>query len=127
MMAVALGPYFHGGVRKLKVGERILPPKNTGAASNADYGGEGVTRRDRVYLHVDVDQARLYACMYPPNGRGWVYEAEPLGDIELDPDYKGPPGESISCPRARVVRVVERNVLKWQGLGPLELARRLGA
>jgi hypothetical protein len=40
--------YFHGGNRKLQVGDYILPPSETGASGMADLNP--LCRRDRVYL-----------------------------------------------------------------------------
>lgn len=109
---------YHGGVRRLKVGERILPPKNTGAPAAGDFGAyaEGVYRLDRVYLTVDLDCARLYALLYPPRGKGWVYEVEPIGDAEVDPYWLGESGGSVCAPAARIVRVIERDVRTLHGL-----------
>jgi hypothetical protein len=117
--------YYHGGARKLdgSRGGLILPPSRTGAQSLADYGGEGVTRRDRVYLHVDPEAARLYACMTP--GGGDLYLVEPIGEVERDPDWLGSAGESICAPAARIVRVVERRVRSFQGLSQRQVAAYL--
>lgn len=117
--------YFHGGVRRLRASESVLPPRNTGAPSLASFGGDGVTRRDRVYLTTDPDVAAFYALMFPPRGKGWVYEVEPVGAIELDPDWLGEPGESIAVPFARVIRVVERDVRAWHGLTARQATRQL--
>lgn len=92
--------YFHGGPRGLR---EILPSEITGAPSCASYGGAEVCRRDRVYLTTIYKQALIYAAMHP-SGNGVVYEVEPVGVVELDPDYNGPPGESVSAVSARVLR-----------------------
>lgn len=114
------GPFFHGGVRGLRRGGVILPPRITGVPSNADYGAEGVCRRDRVYLVDELDQARIFAILAPPVGHGDVYEVEPLGEQEPDPDYSGP-GECLQAELAKVVRVVERRVQTVQGLSMEEV------
>ena len=106
---------YHGGVRNLKVGDRILPPKNTGAHSTAAFGAGSVCRLDRVYLTSDADAAGLFALLYP-RGKGRVYEVEPLGLVEADPDWLGEPGGSVCAPAARVIAIVERNVRVWNGL-----------
>ncbi len=93
--------YFHGGFPRLRVGEFVLPSSVTGAHSTADHGAEGVCRRDRVYLTTDLQAAKVFAAMFP-NGRGWVYQVEPDGELEPDPDCKDP-GFSFQCERARVV------------------------
>lgn len=119
------GPLYHGGARRLDRVGLILPPARTGARSLADFGGAGVTRRDRVYLTADLDVAQMYALMV---GRGDVYEVEPLGPLERDPDYLGPADTpSFETPMARILRVLERNVSRWQGLTVDEVAAVLTA
>jgi hypothetical protein len=68
-----------------------------------------VIQRDRVYLTSDPDEACVFAAMNPSGMLGWVYEVEPFGDTEPDPDYTGP-ASVVSCTRARVRRVVRRDV-----------------
>ncbi len=102
--------WFHGGVRDLKPGDMLLPPSETGNATLQQYadrldGGE-VMRRDRVYLTRDPDAAATYAMVLP---YGDVYEAEPQGAVEPDPDCRVP-GYGIQCERAVVTRVVRRRV-----------------
>jgi hypothetical protein len=122
----APGPFYHGGVRRLHRGGVLLPPCRTGAPSSSEYGAAHVHRRDRVYLTPVLEHARFFALLAPPRGCGDVYEVEPLGELEPDPDYQGPPeGASVAVPMARVVRVVERRVSDVQGLGPREVAALL--
>jgi len=98
--------YFHGGYGGLKEGGILLPPSITGAKSCADYGAGHVCRRDKVYVSVDVEDARLVAALTPA---GKVYQVEPLGDVSPDPDCNIP-GVSFECDRARVIRVVPRRI-----------------
>jgi hypothetical protein len=99
------GPrYWHGGPEGRGVGEFLLPPAETGAryttgALACDAGA--VYRRDRVYVTTDRNAARIFAASWP---RGVVYEVEPVGDLEPDPDCSEP-GLSFACARARVLRV----------------------
>lgn len=117
------GPLYHGGARRLDRVGLILPPARTGALSLAEYAP--VTRRDRVYLTADTLVAHMYALMV---GRGDVYEVEPLGEIEPDPDYRGSADTpSFQTPMARIVRVVARNVTRWQGLTAEEVTAFLSA
>lgn len=116
--------YFHGGVRRLRVGDRILPPEQTGALSVADVRSapddmkteiDRVHRRDRVYLTTILDAARLWAGLHVGGDArrgGSVYRVEPEGEIEHDPDYLSDDGGSIACPSAVVVAVVEVGVLR---------------
>lgn len=98
--------YFHGGVPDLGPGDLILPPDESGSPTTADYGAALVCRRDRVYLGSDVSIAVVYTAMHPSN-RGGLYEVEPIGDVEPDPDWAGEPGLSVAAPRARVVAVID--------------------
>jgi hypothetical protein len=75
--------YFHGGNRKLHVGDYILPPATTkvevmGGWRNPNY------RNDRVYLAINREVAHEYASASP---KPVVYEAIPE-EIEADPDFQ---------------------------------------
>jgi hypothetical protein len=98
--------YFHGGYGKLAVGDMVLPPSETRAASNAEYGASHVCRRDRVYVTSNPDAAFMWAAL-SPCGSGAIYEVVPLGGLAADPDCSEP-GLSFECERARVVRIVHR-------------------
>lgn len=97
--------YYHGGYSGLRPGDYILPPSQTGAACASDYGAESVHRRDRVYLTTNKYDAVFFSYIHPSQ-RGPVlhfYEADPIGDVEPDPDCTEP-GLSFQCGRARIVR-----------------------
>lgn len=96
--------YFHGGFPGLKPGNFILPPTLTKAPSCSQFGATGVHRTDRVYLCTHQIGALIYAVLYP-TGKGVVYECEPVGEVEPDPDWTGPAGVSVQVEKARVVRV----------------------
>lgn len=104
---------YHGGVRGLNFGARLLPPDETGVVSSrevADRAGiEGaeVIRTDRVYVTSSADAAYLFAGLYP--GGGDVYEVLVEGDVETDPDCTSA-GLSWECASARVVGVLARGV-----------------
>ena len=115
------GPYYHGGTRTLGRGRLLLPPSRTGAPSSADFGAGAVCRRDRVYITTDLDQARMFAIMAPPKGNGSVYEVEPIGALEADPDYSGS-AECFQVPEARVLLIVEKRVEQVFGCGIAEIA-----
>jgi hypothetical protein len=104
--------YFHGGIPGLKPGQLLLPPNTTGtdrtlATYSEQLADSGHVRRDRVYLTVGRDVAKVYAAFYPD---GALYEVEPDGDTVPDPDC-AVPGVSFECPAARVLRVVDPVVL----------------
>lgn len=121
--------YYHGGLKGLdKRRPAVLrPPAETGyehhlgAVSGVEHPDH---RTDRVYLTTDPDIAKMYALVAHPDG-GSVYEVVPVGDIEHDPDWKGDPGVSVQVPLARIRRVRERRVTRWQGLTAREVVRHL--
>ena len=91
--------YFHGGNRKLRVGDYLLPPTETGVLGTSDLNP--LCRRDRVYLTQSIDGAQFFAsaALSPV-----VYEAVPEGEIEADPDCTEP-GVSIACQKAKIVAI----------------------
>lgn len=95
--------YYHGGPAGRQVGAFLLPPTATRARSLAEFGAAAVCRRDRVYVTTDRNAALLYAAGHR---RGVIYEVEPVGTLEPDPDCNTP-GLSWQCERARVVRVIK--------------------
>lgn len=93
--------YWHGGQAELKAGSLILPPSETGARNMLrEFGTGQVSRADRVYVTTRREGALLYAAMHP--SKGWVYEVEPIGMLEPDPDCREP-GLSWSSARALIV------------------------
>lgn len=104
--------YFHGGIPGLAIGSDLLPPSVTGRTDSTakiarDHFDTDYVREDRVFLGRTVEIASLYAAMYPDPDGGWVYECEPVGAVELDPDYTGDdPSDSVQVERAVVVRVI---------------------
>lgn len=96
--------YYHGGTPILKVGDLVLPSSATGASSTADWGAARVCRRDRVYVATTMAVALIFAAGYP-SGKGRIYEVEPLGALERDPDCSDAQ-LSFQCSRARVLRVI---------------------
>lgn len=96
-------PYYHGGARGRDRGAMLLPPNVTGAPSLSQFGAAGVCRRDRVYVTTNFHAALLYAAA---NRKGVVYQVEPLGELEPDPDCNQP-GLSFQCARAKVLKVIK--------------------
>ena len=95
--------YWHGGRRGIQRGAYILPPNITKAPSLSEFGAAGVHRKDRVYVTTIQAAALLYASGLPG---GVIYECEPLGEIEADPDCTMP-GLSFQCEKARVIRCIK--------------------
>ncbi len=108
--------YWHGGFPGLKPGDLIIPPTESGAArtltgyrSLPGYGADHI-RPDRVHLTTERGSAKAFAAAYP---NGALYQAEPIGEIEADPDA---PDEAIRCERARVISVDDPFV-RWAERG----------
>lgn len=95
---VMITGFYHGGPPGLT---DLLPPSVTGAESSAKSGNYMV-RADRVYVTTSLMAAEMYAAL-SPSMRGVVYEVEPIGVLEHDPDCDTP-GLSFQCERARVIQ-----------------------
>ncbi len=95
--------YWHGGRGGIQRGAYILPPIVTKAPSLSDYGAAGVHRRDKVYVTTSQAAALLYAAGVK---NGMIYECEPSGEIEPDPDCTMP-GLSWQCEKARVIKCIK--------------------
>jgi hypothetical protein len=87
--------YFHGGRAGFKT---ILPPSITGAEQNGGVPNN-VRRKDRVYITTDIPTAILWASQH---SSPMLYEVEPEGAIEVDPDHKGV-DVSFQCEKAKIV------------------------
>jgi len=102
--------FYHGGVKGLKVGDKILPPWITGKSTLLQHAQEidpnGPQRDDKVYITTDKEAAKLFASVYP---NGDVYQVIPGEDIEPDPDCLVP-GLSYQCSVATVKMVVVKDV-----------------
>lgn len=95
--------YFHGGRPGLKPGAFLLPPCVTNAPSLSDYGADEVHRKDRVYVTTNKTVALLFAAGVIG---GVIYECDPVGDLEPDPDCSMP-DISWQCDKAVVIRVIK--------------------
>lgn len=95
--------YWHGGKPGIQRGAFLLPPCITRSASLSEYGAAGVHRRDRVYITTDKNCALIYAAGLK---NGVIYQCEPIGDIEPDPDCNSP-GLSWQCEKARVIKCIK--------------------
>lgn len=108
--------YWHGGFPGLRPGDLILPATESGATNTLTghgpipgYDADHV-RPDRVHLTTERASAKAFAAAYPD---GALYQAEPIGEVEPDPDA---PDEAIRCERARVVTVYDPCV-RWAERG----------
>lgn len=117
--------YWHGGFPGLRPGDFIVSAIESGTTrSLTGYGtqpGYSVdhVRPDRVHLTAERASAKAFAAAYPD---GALYQAEPIGEIEPDPDA---PAEAIRCERARVITVYDPCV-RWaeRGAGWLQSLTR---
>lgn len=100
--------WWHGGPHI--VGTHILPAAVTGVRGTgqitADLPDSATAVDDRkVCVTNNRNAALLFAAAHRTP---WIYEVEPLGDLEPDPDYTpGPDGDpfrSMRCDRALIVR-----------------------
>lgn len=92
---------YHGGPPGLRVGQRILPAKLTGAASTASYGAGGVCDPGKVYVTPEPRAAAIFAAMHP-SGDGRVYKVRTIGEVSYDPDCSEH-GLSYVCEAAVIV------------------------
>lgn len=110
------GPFFHGTKADLRPGDFL----KAGFASN--YRPEIVM--NHIYFTAVADGAGLAAELAPGGREPRVYEVEPTGDFEDDPnvtDKKFPGNPTRSYRSAAPLRVV-REVLDWTRLSPEALA-----
>ena len=110
------GPFFHGTKADLRPGDLLT----AGFASN--YRPEIVM--NHIYFTAVADGAGLAAELAPGDREPRVYEVEPTGDFENDPnvtDKKFPGNPTRSYRGSAPLRVV-REVLDWTRLSPEALA-----
>lgn len=95
--------YFHGGRRGIT---HLLPPSATKEKCSNDYfkNNPMLARRDRVYITTEIACAMMFAA-FDPSLKGVVYEVEPIGEVEIDPDYLGEEKISFQCAEAKIIRI----------------------
>ena len=106
------GPFFHGTKADLRVGELLT------AGFRSNYRPEVVM--NHIYFTALVDGAGLAAELAAGEGAPRVYEVEPVGAYENDPnvtDKKFPGNPTRSYRSAEPLRVV-REVHDWTRLSP---------
>ncbi len=110
------GPFFHGTKADLRPGDLLT------AGFHSNYRPEIVM--NHIYFTAVADGAGLAAELAPGDREPRVYEVEPTGDFENDPnvtDKKFPGNPTRSYRSASPLRVV-REVLDWTRLSPEALA-----
>ena len=106
------GPFFHGTKADLRIGELLT------AGFRSNYRPEVVM--NHIYFTAIVDGAGLAAELAAGKGVPRVYEVEPTGDFEDDPNvtdkkFAGNPTRSYRS--ASALRVI-REVNDWTRLSP---------
>ncbi|ROS22123.1 rifampin ADP-ribosylating transferase [Rathayibacter sp. PhB127] len=106
------GPFFHGTKADLRVGDLLV------AGRRSNYRPEIVM--NHVYFTALADGAGLAAELAPGDAEPRVYEVEPTGSFEDDPnvtDKKFPGNPTRSYRSVEPLRVV-REVHDWTRLTP---------
>jgi len=98
-----MATYYHGGRAGIQRGAFLLPPDITKARSCAEFGAAGICRTDRVYITTSLAAAVLFSA---GSRNGQVYEVEPIGAVEQDPDCLLP-GLSYQVAKARVLKIIK--------------------
>jgi rifampin ADP-ribosylating transferase len=106
------GPFFRGTKAELRPGDLLAPgrPSNFGQRATANF----------VYLTATLDAATWGAELAVGDGPGRIYEVEPTGEFEDDPnltDKKFPGNPTRSC-RTRAPLRVLREIVDWQPHAP---------
>ncbi|WP_421734104.1 NAD(+)--rifampin ADP-ribosyltransferase [Cellulomonas sp.] len=106
------GPFFHGTKADLVVGDLLEPGRgsNYGARITAKF----------VYLTATLDAATWGAELAVGQGRGRIYQVEPTGALENDPNLtdKRFPGNPTRSYRTREPLRVVGEVADWVGHPP---------
>jgi hypothetical protein len=117
--ALEEGPFFHGTIASLSVGDLLT------AGHRSNYRPEIVM--NHIYFTALVDGAGLAAEIAAELAGGHavprVYEVEPTGDFENDPnvtDKKFPGNPTRSYRSAAPLRIV-REITEWRRLTPEQL------
>lgn len=106
------GPFYHGTKAALGVGDVLVP----GYGSNFEEGRVS----NNIYFSATLDAATWGAELAAGEGEGHIYEVEPTGPFEDDPNltnkrFPGNPTRSYRTPHA--LRVVAE-VRDWAGHPP---------
>jgi hypothetical protein len=119
------GPFFHGTCVTLQVGDELVP----GRVSNFHRGRVMNNIYFTALLETAAWGAELAAALAGGNQRGYVYEVEPTGPFEDDPNVtnKKFPGNVTQSYRSRHPLRITRQVHDWQGHDRETLDRMLSS
>ena len=109
------GPFYHGTKADLEIGDFLNPNYNS------NYGsGE---KANFVYMSATMNAAIWGAELAQGEGSGHIYQVEPTGAIENDPNLtdKKFPGNPTRSYRSKAPLQVVGEVLNWQGHSAEEL------
>ncbi len=117
--ALDLGPFYHGTKAHLNPGDLLKP----GFSSN--YGER--KKANFIYFTATMDAAIWGAELAVGDERGRIYQVEPTGDFENDPNLtdKKFPGNPTRSYRTRHPLRVVGEVLEWEGHSPEVLQNML--
>ncbi|MGX9670836.1 NAD(+)--rifampin ADP-ribosyltransferase [Mycobacterium sp. HM-7] len=106
------GPFFHGTKAELRVGDHLT------AGFRSNYRPEVVM--NHIYFTALRDGAGLAAELAAGDGAPRVYEVEPTGEFENDPNVtdKKFPGNPTRSYRSTAPLQVVREVTDWTRLTP---------
>ena len=110
------GPFYHGTKADLKPGDSLRPHhiSNYRRREESNY----------VYMTATIDAAVWGAELAVGDGRGRIYQVEPTGDFENDPNLtdKKFPGNPTRSYRTKAPLKIMGEVFDWKGHAPEELA-----
>lgn len=117
--ALDAGPFFHGTKAELKPGDLLEP------SYRSNYGER--RKANFVYLTATLDAAVWGAELAAGDMPGRIYQVEPTGAFENDPNLtdKKFPGNPTRSYRTRQPLRVVAEVLDWQGHAPEVLQHML--
>ena len=107
------GPFFHGTRVALQIGDELVP----GHVSNFHPGRVMNSIYFTTLMNTAAWGAELATALGGQDQRGYVYEVEPTGPFEDDPNVtnKKFPGNLTQSYRSRQPLRVTRQVQDWQG------------
>ena len=109
------GPFYHGTRADLKIGDELLPGKNS------NYEQELVM--NHIYFTAIANGAGLAAALANGDGAERIYIVEPMGPFENDPNVtdKKFPGNPTRSYRSQSPLKIVGEVAEWEKLTPEEL------
>src|SRR4051812_33311395 len=111
------GPFYHGTKADLQVGDLLTP------GGNSNYKSD--LKMNHIYFTALVNGAGLAAALAKGEGRERVYEVEPTGTFENDPNVtdKKFPGNPTRSYRSEAPLKIIGEVNDWVRLKPEELQK----